>query len=108
MFLFYDVINCQQSSLGYSLLIKRKFWGEICAKVNAITLSQFETVVAEIKTTGKYINPDILTLKQQIQIVASKSPHFFVKCANQATYIKALILNDGMLVLWITINPSNL
>lgn len=47
-------------------------------------------------------------LEQQVQMVTSKSPHFFAKHANQATYIKALILSNGMPILWITINLSNL
>lgn len=104
MFLLSDVINCKQSSFGYLLLTKRKFWGEIYTKVNTINLSQLEAVIAKIEKTGKYTNLDILTLKQQIQILVSKSPQFFTKYANQPSYIKALILNDGMPVLWITIN----
>ena len=100
MFLLYDIsIDCRQLSLGYLLLTKRRFWGETCAKVNAITLSQLEAATTEIKKTGKCTNPDILTLERQVQIVASKSPHFFAKCVNQATPIKALMLNDGMPVL---------
>ncbi|WP_375449088.1 hypothetical protein [uncultured Nostoc sp.] len=47
-------------------------------------------------------------LERQVQIVASKTPHCFAKCANQAIHIKALMLSDGMPVLWITINPSDL
>lgn len=108
MFLLYDVINCRQLSLGYSLLTKRKFWEETCAKVNAITLSQLEAAAVEIRKTGKYTDPDILTLERQVQIIASKTPHSFAKCANKATHIKALMLSDGIPVLWITINPSDL
>lgn len=99
MFLLYNIINHRQSFLGYLLLIKRKFWGKTCAKVNIIILSQLKATVVEIKKTGKYIDPNILTFKQQIQIVVSKSSHFFVKCANQATYIKILMLNKEMSVL---------
>ncbi len=90
------------------LLTRRKFWGETCAKVNAITLSQLEAAAAKIKKTDKCTDPDILTLEQQVQIVAFKSPHSFTKCVNQATYIKTLMVNDGMPVLWIMINPSDL
>lgn len=66
MFLLYDVINRQQSSLGYLLLTKRKFWGKTCTKVNVITLSQLEAAAAEIKETSKYTDPDILMLEQQV------------------------------------------
>lgn len=76
------------------LLTKKKFWEKTYAKVNTITLSQLEGVVTKIKKTGKYTNPDILLLEQQVQIIASKAPHSFAKCANQATHIKALIFNN--------------
>ena len=47
-------------------------------------------------------------LKRQVQIVVFKTLYSFAKCGNQATHIKALIFNDGMHILWITINPSDL
>ena len=108
MFLLYNIINCRQLSLGYLLLTKKKFWGETCTKVNAITLFQLEAIAAEIKETGKCIDPDILMIKRQVQIVASKTPYYFAKCAKQATHIKVLMLSDRMSMLWITINPSDL
>lgn len=107
MFLLYDVINRRQSSLRYLPLTKRKFWGETCAKVNAITLSQLEAAATEIKKTGKCIDPNILIVERQVQIIASKSPHSFAKCTNQATHIKALMLNNKMPFVWITINTSD-
>ena len=108
MFFFYNVINCRQSSFGYLLLTKRKFLRQTCAKINVITLSQLEAVAAEIKETVKCTDPDILMLKQQVQIVTSKTPHSFAKCANQATHFKTLMLSNRMPVLWITINPFDL
>ena len=96
MFLLYNVINCRQSSFRYLLLNQRKFWGETYVNVNAISLSQHEAAAPEIKETGKCTDPDILMLKQQVQIVASKTLHSFAKCANQATHIKALMLSDGI------------
>lgn len=71
-------------------------------------MSQLEAVVAKIEEIGRYTNPDILILKWQVQIVASKTLYSFTKCTNQATNIKALILSDEILVLWITINSSDL
>lgn len=91
MFLLYDGTNCRQSSLEYLLLTKRKFLGKTCVKVNTLTLSQLEVVVAEITKTGKCIDPNILTFERQIQIVAPKSPHPFAKCTNKPIHIKALM-----------------
>lgn len=63
IFLLYDIINCQQSSLGYLLLTKRNFWGETYAKVNTVILFQLKAIKTEIKKIDKYINPNIITRK---------------------------------------------
>lgn len=49
-----------------------------------------------------------MTFEWQVQIVTSKSLYSFVKCTNQATHIKVLMLNNGMPVLCIIINSSDL
>ena len=82
MFLIYNIINYQQSFLKYFLLIRRNFWRKTYDKVNAITLSQLEIVIAKIKKIGKYIDFDILLLKQQVQIFPSKYFHSFAKYAD--------------------------
>ena len=108
MFLVYDVINRRQASLGYSLLTKTRQWKETHALVDAITFSQLEAAAIEIKKTGKCTDSTIFKLERQVQVVAVTTPHSFAKCADQAIHMKALMLSDGMPVLWIMINPSDL
>lgn len=48
------------------------------------------------------------TLKCQVQIIASHSPHLFTKCAKQSLFIRALMISNGISILWITLNPSDL
>lgn len=55
--------------------------------------------VAEIQAIGRSTDLASQTLECQVQIVASKVPNLFTKCAEQAQHIRALMLSDGMLVL---------
>lgn len=64
--------------------------------------------MTEIITTNRCTNLAISTLKCQVQIIASCSPHLFTKCAEQSLFIRALMISDGMSILWITLNLSNL
>lgn len=49
-----------------------------------------------------------MIIKQKVQIVVFKTPYSFIKYAIYANYIKTLILSDEILILWITINFSDL
>ncbi len=76
--------------------------------MDSLSLEDLNKAAAEIKTNGKYTNPAILTLEHQVQIVASRSPHSFAKCAKQNLFIRLLMINNGMSIIWITLNPSDL
>lgn len=102
LFLLYDVINRRRSGLGYHLLKKTRFWEETHAQVDSLSLEDLNKAAAEIKTTGKCTNPAILTLERYVQIVASRSPHSFAKCAEQNLFIRSLMISDGMSTVWIT------
>ncbi len=108
MFLLYDVINRRRSGLGYHLLTKTRFWEQTHAQVDSLSLEDLKKVATEIKTTGKCINPAILTFERQVQIVASHSPHSFVKCSEQNVFIRLLMISDRMSTIWITVNLSDL
>ncbi len=106
MFLLYDVINQRRSSLGYHLLTKTCFWEQPHAQVDSLSLEDLNKVATEIKTTRKCTNPAILTLERQVQIVASRSPHSFAKCAKQNLFIRLFMISDRISTIWITLNPS--
>ncbi len=108
VFLLYDVVNRRRAGLGYFLLTKTRFWEQTHAEVDALTMAELNDAANEIQATGKCTNPAILKLERQVQIVAGQTPHSFARFAEQAVHIKALMINDGMPVLWITLNPSAL
>lgn len=99
VFLLYDVINFRQSGQGYFLLIKTRFWEQTYADIDALTMAELNKAVEEVKITEKYTNPTILKLERQVQIVVAQIPYLFAKCDDQAVYIKALRISDGMPVL---------
>ena len=108
LFLLYNVVNRRRAGLGYYLLTKTRLWEQTHTEVDALTMTELNEAANEIKTIGKCTNPAILKLERQVQIVAAQTPHSFARCAEQAIHIKALMISDGMLVLWITLNPSDL
>lgn len=67
--------------------------------MNLLSLKDLHKAAIEIRTTGRYTNPAILTLERQVQIVASRSPHLFAKCAKQSLFIRALMISDGISIL---------
>ena len=73
-----------------------------------MSMTELNDTANKIKTTGKCINPAILKLKRQVQIVAAQTPHSFAEYIEQAIHIKALIISDGMPDLYITLNLSDL
>lgn len=68
---------------------------------------EFNNTATKIKTTGKYTNLIILKLKHQVQIVAVQILYLFARCVDQVIYMRALMINEGMPVLWIILNLSD-
>ncbi len=64
--------------------------------------------MTEIKATNKCMDPDIVKLEHQVQIITSRMPHSYARCLEHRLILKALSIGHGYLALWITINPSNL
>ena len=98
----------QNSALGYFLLTEKSIFKKTRLQISQISHQQLERAAAKIKRTRKCTDPDIFALKRQVQVVARLAPNSYTKCHEQAVYIKALMLNDGMPALWITLNPLDL
>ena len=94
--------------MGYYFLTGKALFEKTCQQINQINHSQLERAAAEIKTSGKCTDPDILALERQVQIMARSAPNSYAKCYEQIVYIKALMVNNGMPALWITLNPLDL
>lgn len=108
MFLLYNVVSRCRAGLGYYLVTKSRLWEKTHTQVDSLTLVELNKAAAEIQLTEKCTNPTILKLEHHVQIVASQIPHSFARCAGQAIHIKSLTISDGMPVLWITLNLSDL
>ena len=90
------------------MLTEQSIFEKTKLQISRISYSQLERAAGEIKRTGKCTDPDIFALERQVQVVARSAPNSYAKCHEQAVYIKALMVNNGMPVLWITLNPSDL
>lgn len=67
--------------MGYHLLIKTRFWEKTYTQIYSLSFEDLNKVVVEIKTTEKYTNSAILIWECHMQIVVSRSPNSFAKCA---------------------------
>lgn len=108
MFLVYDVIHKCYAALGYSLLVKSQIWAKTKSPTAVLIYDCLTAAAVEIKTTNKCTNKTILTLERQVQTVVTSAPNLFARCYQFCLHFKAFIVTDGMLALWITINPANL
>ena len=62
----------------------------------------------EIKETHRCTHPAFLALEQQVQTVAAHASHVCARCFQFKLRLKALMITNGMPILWITINPADL
>ncbi len=108
MFLLYDLMQRQSSSLRYNLLIKKRNWSDIYKLVNNTSYNCFRATTTEIKATNKCMDPGIVKLKRQVQTIASQVPHSFARSLEHRLILKALSIGHGYLALCITINLSDL
>ena len=90
------------------MLTEQSIFEKTKLQISRISYSQLKRAAGEIKRTGKCTDPNIFALERQVQVVTRLAPNSYAKCHEQAVYIKALMVNNGMPVLWITLNPSDL
>ena len=76
--------------------------------MDLLTLAELNKAAAEVQLIRKCTDPTILKLERHVQIIDSQTSHSFARCAGQAIQIKALMISDGIPVLWISLNLSDL
>ncbi len=108
MYVVYNVIQRRAAALGYSLLIKSQNWSQTEELIADITHNQLCKAVELVRTTNTYKNPAVLALENLVQLVSAYIPHSFAKCHEYRLQMRALMITNGMPVLWITFNPSDL
>ena len=62
----------------------------------------------KIKKTNRYTNLAILAFKLQEQTIAAHVPHSCARYFQFRLWLKALIITDEMVILWIIISLKNL
>ena len=108
MYVVYDVVQRRAAALGYSLLVKSQRWLQTQELIAGITHKQLCKAAELVKTTNICTDPAVLALKQLVQLVSAHVPHLFAKCYEYCLQLRALMITDGMPLLWITFNPSDL
>ncbi len=108
MYVVYDVIQRRAAALGYNLLVKSQYWSQTQELIAGVTHNQLCKAVELVRITNTCKDPVVLALENLIQLVSAYVPHFFVKCHEYRLQIRALMITNGMPVLWITYNSSDL
>ncbi len=76
--------------------------------IAGITHNQLCEAAELVRTTNICKNPAILALENLIQLVSAHVFHSFVKCHEYRLQMRTLMITNGMPVLWITFNLSDL
>jgi hypothetical protein len=108
MYLLYDVLQLQSSSLGNALLVKCQNWRSAKDDIASLTVSQVEDAAKTIANGGIIDNPVIQRLQRTILTIGMQVPESFSQKLKMRSKIKGLIVRDGMPAFWVTINPSDL
>src|SRR5947207_2789700 len=108
MYLLYDVLQLRSSSLGNTLLVKRRNWRKTEDDIASLTIDQLENAAKIIADGGTIDNPAILRLQRNMVTIGMQVPGSFSQKLMMRSQIKGLIVRDGMPAFWITINPSDL
>ena len=108
IYVIYDVVQHQTAVLDYSLLVKFQRWLQSQELIADIIHKQLYKAAELIKTINTCTDLAVLALKQLVQLVLAYVPYLFAKCYEYCLQLRALMITDGMPLLWITFNPSDL
>ncbi|KAH9203429.1 hypothetical protein DL95DRAFT_321422, partial [Leptodontidium sp. 2 PMI_412] len=108
MYLLYDVLQLRSSSLGNTLLVKRRDWRSAENDIASLTVGQLEDAAKTIADGGIVENPVIQRLQRTILTIGMQVPQSFSQKLKMRSNIKGLIARRGMPAFWVTINPSDL
>src|SRR6266516_7352760 len=108
MYLLYDVLQLRSSSLGNTLLVKRRNWKAAEDDIASWTVDQLEDAAKTVAEGGIIDNPVIQRLQQNILAIGMHVPESFSQKLKMRTGIKGFNVRQGMIAFWLTINPSDL
>jgi hypothetical protein len=108
MFLLYDILQLRRSSLGNSILVKRRDWKSAERDIRSLTVDQLQEAAKSIAEGRPIHNPAIQRLQRSLLTIGMQVPESFAQKLRRRSEIKGLIGRYGMPAFWITINPSDL
>jgi hypothetical protein len=108
MYLVYDVLQLRRSSLGNSLLVKRRDWESAERDIASLTVDQLQEAAKAVSEGRLVENPTIQRLQRSILAIGMQVPESFAQKVKRRSEIKGLIARYGMPAFWLTINPSDL
>jgi helitron helicase-like protein/PIF1-like helicase len=108
MYLIYDVLQLRRSSLGNSLLVKRRDWESAERDIASLTVDQLQEAAKAVSEGRLVENPTIQRLQRSILTIGMQVPESFAQKVKRRSEIKGLIARYGMPAFWLTINPSDL
>ena len=108
MFLLYDILQLRRSSLGNSILVKRRDWKSAERDIRSLTVVQLQEAAKSIAEGRPVDNPAIQRLQRSLLTIGMQVPESFAQKLKRRSEIKGLIGRYGMPAFWITINPSDL
>lgn len=108
MYLLYDVLQLRNSSLGNTLLVKRRDWRSAENDIVSLTVAQLEDAAKTIADRGAVENPVIQRLQRTILTIGMQVIQSFSQKLKMRSNIKGLNVRRGMPAYWLTINPSDL
>src|SRR6266480_6515112 len=108
MYLLYDVIQLQKSSLGHTLLTKRQNWRSTKSDIESLTVEQLQDAARAVANGQMINNPTIKRLLRDLTSIGTPVPQSFSQKLKLQSQIRSLLVRNGTADIWITINPSDL
>jgi hypothetical protein len=108
MYLYYDLLQLQNASLGNAFLIKRQNWTSAAHDIACLIKQQLEDATKQLAAGQIISNTVIRRLQQNIITIGMRVPGSLAQKQRMRSLIRGLIVRYGMPAFWMTINPSDL
>jgi len=109
MFVLFNMMQRQQACLNASLIVSRPYFQDVATNLETLTSKEIEATLVKLSKNkfSPVTNPRINTLLKQIKTVGGNVMGSACSRANLRTQIHALIFNQGLPSIFMTINPAD-
>jgi hypothetical protein len=77
MYLMYDVLRLQKSSLGYGLLTKRRDWPRVRNKLESLTTDKINEAINAFSNHQPITDSTINSLLRLLRSISTHDPHLY-------------------------------